>query len=226
MDIIGYIHICQKGKWQKSFDMIWDSLIKYGLYDKTKEIRCGIVNDDGILIDDVRLNNPKIKIVKIGKSEEYERATLHHMSESSNNENVLYYYLHTKGIRHFDTDTEPYIVNWIEMMLYFNIQHWKYAYTILYNKSYDAYGCDFTNIPTHPHERCYSGNFWWAKSSHIQKLVYPIPYTINNKYYYNAPEHWVCSIFRKNYSIFQSGYEDYGKHYSNIIPETRYKILK
>ena len=80
MKIIGYIHICQKGDWKRSFTMLIDCIKKSGLYEKTKRIRLGILNDDGIYKNnDLILEDPKFKIVYVGKSQEYERPTLLHM---------------------------------------------------------------------------------------------------------------------------------------------------
>ena len=42
-NIIGYIHICQKGDWKRSFNILIDSIKKSKLYDNTDEIRIGIV---------------------------------------------------------------------------------------------------------------------------------------------------------------------------------------
>ncbi len=52
--IIGYIHICQKGEWKRSFDIIFNSLQNSGLYDETSEIRCGILSDTGMIDYDER----------------------------------------------------------------------------------------------------------------------------------------------------------------------------
>jgi hypothetical protein len=176
--IIGYIHVCQKGKWQKSYDMLMHSMKKYGLYDKVKEIRVGVVNKEGVLIEDIRFSDSKIKIIYIGKEEEYERPTLLHMKKYSyiDSSNTLYFYLHTKGIRHFGKPYEPTIIKWIKDLLYWNIQLWKKAVQIL--KTYDTYGCNMNNIH-------YAGNFWWSTAKHIQTLPNHIPD------YYTAPEDWI-----------------------------------
>ena len=83
MTIIGYIHICQKENWKRSFDILIDAIKKSGLYQNITEIRCGIVNDVGSLIDDERFHDPKIKIIYINTSEKYERPTLLHMRMQS-----------------------------------------------------------------------------------------------------------------------------------------------
>ena len=133
--IIGYIHVCQKGNWQKSYDILMNAIKKDGLYEKVKEIRVGVVNDEGRLIEDKRFEDPKIKIIYIGKSKNYERPTLLHMKQYSfiDSPDTLYFYLHTKGIRHFGTKNEPIVLKWMKDMLYWNIQLWKKAVDTIRN---------------------------------------------------------------------------------------------
>lgn len=175
--IIGYFHICQKENWEKSFDMILQKVKQSGLYDIMDEIRLGIVNDDGVIINDERLNDPKIHIIYVGKSDEYERPTLLHMKNATSDpEDTLYFYLHTKGIRHYNTHNEKDILQWINDMLYWNIEKWQYSVEILQEK--ETYGCNYNGIH-------YSGNFWWTTKNHVKKL----PPKIGDKY--TDPEDWI-----------------------------------
>lgn len=217
MKIVGYIHICQREGWKKSFDMLWDSVMKE-LYNETSEIRVGVISDDGVLIPDERLQDAKIKIVYIGKSVEYERATLHHMRNEAEKEDVLYYYLHTKGISRFGTPMENNVIDWIKLMLYWNIEKWKIAVDILTNKNFCTYGCDKTSVKKH--QMCYAGNFWWATSKHIKRLSKKIgPH-------YNDPEFWITTLdIKRQYTVFNSGLEDWGDHYTKACPENTYKII-
>ena len=50
-------------------------------------------------------------------------------------------------------------------------------------EKYDAVGCSLTKLPT----LHFSGNFWWSKSEHLNKL----PMTIGNGYL--DPEMYICS---------------------------------
>lgn len=209
--IIGYFHICQKGNWQRSFDMIMSTIKQNGLYSNTHEIRCGIVNNNGGIIDDIRFHDPKIKIIVYRNENEYERPTLLHMKEYSNTdpENTVYWYLHTKGIRHFGTQNEKNVIDWISFMLYWNILHWKLATNML--NYYDTYGCNSVGN-TH-----YSGNFWWATSRHIKNL----PTHINSDYV--APEFWICSVNHRMCNIYSSGLEG-GANYNHQIPLSNYAL--
>ena len=208
--IIGYIHICQKGEWKKIFKILIDKIKESKLYENSLVIRLGIVNDDGIIIEDEILNDPKFNIIYIGKSNEYERPTLLDMREKAETDdnNTNYYYLHTKGIQHFGKENEPFIYDWINLMLYWNIEKWELAIEKL--KIYDIYGCN----EIHDH---YSGNFWWTKKEHIIQL----PKFIED--YYTAPEHWIQKKNDNKFCIYRSGYEGMG-HYYNLFPREKYVI--
>ena len=212
-NIIGYIHICQKGDWQKSFRMLIDSIKKSGLYHNSSTIRLGIVNDVGALIPDVILSEYKFDIVHVGTSSDYERPTLLHMkkmAEEYDENNTLYYYLHTKGISHFTTPKELNVIDWINLMLYWNIEQWRLAVKTLHRTEehqYDTYGCN--DVGYH-----YSGNFWWATRDHIKKL----PRTIAE--YYTAPEDWIQIVRTNKFCVYNSGLN--GMHYHLRYPRELY----
>lgn len=221
-NIIGYIHICQIGEWERSFAMIIDAMKRSGLYNAAKEIRCGVLHESGnhFIIDKSRiLDDPKIRVVYIGKPEEYERPTLLHMRRSveKDQDDTKYFYLHTKGIRWFGTPTEHFVIDWIKLMLYWNVEKWVNAEGAL-NK-YDTYGCNYhsgENYPPH-----YSGNFFWTTHHHLKML----PFTIGPGY--NDPEFWLCSagMFSGKpniYNAFSSNFEGLG-HYGQAFPESRYR---
>jgi hypothetical protein len=216
--IIGYIHVCQRNGWTRIFDRLMERIKEGGLYDATLELRVSVLSD-GEFEDDPRFHDPKITIIYKGKSEEYERPTLLLLKKQSVNDppDTLYYYLHTKGITHIGTDKESNVDDWINLMLHWNIRHWKNAVDIL-SKEYWTYGCNHTGIH-------YSGNFWWAKHSHIQRLSDYIPD------YYTAPENWVTMLYwgqdtvpihKEYFSAFNSGYAGMG-HYTTPYPESKYR---
>ena len=205
MKIIGYIHVCQKGEWERSFDLLMESVRSSGLYEEVYEIRIGVVNTKGVLIPNERFNDAKIKIIYVGKEKEYERPTLLHMKQSSFKEDVFYFYLHTKGISHFNTKFEKPVIHWIRDMLYWNIELWRKAVIIL--KKYDTYGCNYGGIH-------YSGNFWWATSNHIKTLPNRIPS------YYTAPEDWVTLQSKKNDNFYCA--HNCKPHFKSPYPKKMY----
>jgi hypothetical protein len=210
-NIVGYFHICQIDGWQKSFDLIFPKIKSSGLYDATIEINVGIVNNVGYIIDDERLHDPKIKLIFCNPAEEYERPTLYYMRIHADvyQGDYCYWYVHSKGLRHWNTPSEPFIIDWINFMLYWNIEKWKLAIKIL--EKYDTYGCNAIG------KIHYSGNFWWTNGNHLKDL----PVHIGD--YYTAPEDYICKKNDKMFNIYSSGLEGYG-HYISNLPENNYKI--
>jgi len=209
--IVGYFHICQKPGWEKSFDLIFPKIKESGLYDATDEINIGIVNNDGHVIDDFRLNDPKFKITYFGGEENYERPTLYLMRTNVDiyPADSIYWYVHSKGLRHFGQWNESCVIDWIKFLVYWNIEKWNIAVKIL--EMYDTYGCNkYENIH-------YSGNFWWTTSSHLKNL----PVHIED--YYTAPEDWICIKKDKMFNIYSSGLQGCG-HYSQNLDEDSYRI--
>ncbi len=205
--IIGYIHIWQKSGWEQIFDLILKSLKESRLYDQTLEIRIGIVSDNAIFHRNNCLDDRKFKIIYNGHSEECERPTLLHMRSSSELDppSTLYWYLHTKGISHLGTDIESNVIDWVKMMLYWNVERYQNAVEALL--TYDTYGCNYNF-------KHYSGNFWWATRNHIKRL----PDFIDS--YYTAPEDWVCTFSKRIFCAFKSGYKAY--HYKYRFPRSHY----
>jgi len=191
--------------------MLINSIRQSNLYDNTSVIRIGIVNDGSSLIKDSILQDSKFQVMYLGKSSQYERPTLLHMRASANTDpaDTLYYYLHTKGLRHFGKKEEPNVISWINLMLYWNIIRWKYATEIL--KSFSTYGCEF--MGNH-----YSGNFWWATSSHIKLL----PNRIET--FYVAPEYWICKVMNKPFCCYKTEFGG-GELYSKNISPDKYRNL-
>ena len=206
--IVGYIHVCQKGDWVRSLRMLIDAIRLSGLYENTHTIRIGILNDEGKILDNDILNDDKFEIYYFGKSSKYERPTLLHMrcKTRDDHDDTVYYYLHTKGIKHFGSKNERCIVDWINLMLYWNIEEWREAVEIL--KRYDTYGCN--DVGNH-----YSGNFWWARKSHIMSL----PNYIGDNY--TDPETWIQIVRNNKYCVYNSGYQGNG-HYYTLFPREIY----
>jgi hypothetical protein len=213
-NVVGYFHICQKDHWHHSFDIIMKEVKESGLYDVTSEIRCGVLSDGGCVIPDVRLDDPKIKIVVDGHSSLYERPTLLHMRTSSETDppNTSYWYVHTKGLRHFGTATQENVIDWINLMLYWNINKWRMALQSLV--SYNIYGCNGVVFEGHLH---YSGNFWWANSSYIKTL----PNFIGELY--TDPEFWICLANPKMCDIYTNNLAG-GKNYRHRLAKHCYEI--
>jgi hypothetical protein len=187
-----------------------------GLYDVTSEIRCGVLSDEGCVTPDFRLDDPKIKIVVDGHSSLYERPTLLHMRKYSETDppNTSYWYVHTKGLRHFGRKKrkKENIIDWINLLLYWNINKWRMALKSLV--SYDIYGCNGVIFDGYLH---YSGNFWWANSSYIKTL----PNFVGESY--TDPEFWVCMGDPKMCNIYTNDLAG-GKNYIQPLAKHCYEI--
>jgi len=213
--MIIYIHICQKGEWQRSWCMLIEQIKDSGLYDKCEQIRCGILSDTAKTQMNDLFIDPKISIVYNGYCAEYERPTLLHMREAAiNNESDEFFYCHTKGIQWYGTPHEENVLDWIKLLIYWNIELWRTATDKL--KNYDTYGCNITTgngqWPLH-----YSGNFFWATGNYLKRL----PSIISEGY--TDPEFWICSANPQYFNAFSSGHEG-GGHYICRYPEEKYRI--
>jgi SAM-dependent methyltransferase len=211
--IVGYIHICQKPGWQRSFDLLINSVTKNGLYEATDEIRLGIVNDDGKVVPDERLNDPKFNIIYVGRSLQFERPTVLHMRAQAEYETCNYWYLQTKGLRHFDTPREKSILCWIDILLYWNVVKWRDAVKKL--KTYDTYSCLYQRANDF-FKHHYSGNFWWATSKQVVKL----PKTMGTEYI--AAETYILS---NNPKFFNAYSHKFISNYFINIPPSAYNTL-
>jgi len=171
--VIGYFHVCLKENWQISFDRLWRELKQSGVYDRTREIRLGIVQD-GEVEEDIRFRDQKIRIVANGKCKQYERVTLLKLRQDAETDapNTLYWYAHTKGIRHWGTPTQTYIKAWLNVMEESNFKNWRWAVQVLSDKRADVYGCLYM------HHSYLSGNFWWASNEHVRHFHIPWKNTI------------------------------------------------
>jgi hypothetical protein len=211
MKIRGVIHICQKDGWKKSFEILVKSLYSSGLLEATERIDLCVVSDTEM---DTSVFLPKSTYHFMGPSELYERPSLLHLRSLSeqDTEDVYYWYLHTKGLRWFGTKYETNILDWIDIMLYWNVVLWKKAVFTL-KHGYDTYGANAV-INSSMYANHYSGNFWWSKSSYLKKL----PLTIGPNY--NDPEYWILQMSPKIFYPYPSKVN----HYDFPHPPERYSL--
>ena len=212
MKIRGVVHICQLGEWRRSLSILMKSIVSSGLYDVSESIDFCVLSPREVP-DDIQML-PKTSVRCVGTPALYERPTLLHLRNkaASDEDQVYYWYVHTKGLRWFGTEREQPVLDWIQLLLFWNVQQWKKAAAELDN-GFDVYGCNQTNVPINH----YSGNFWWATSSYLKTL----PDTIGDGY--NDPEFWIMRSNPKWSCVFRSGLEGMG-HYFNKYPSILYKF--
>lgn len=207
MKIIGYFHVCQSSPWwTDSFDNIWGEIVRSGLYEASEEIRVCVVNAE--LVSDERFNDPKIRVHFMGEESQYERPTILHMRARSELEEAAYFYVHTKGLRHYGQETYKNVQAWIRVLLHANVTRWVDAFDIISKDEADTYGCLFNKLH-------YVGNFWWSSSKHVRTL----PTTMSEDY--SAAEWWVTNT---QFIRVANEFKYYGDPYKYLPPKQDYQI--
>lgn len=145
-----------------------------GLLDSSEVILCSHYNKDNYkdLIQQLSCysNNNKFKHFDISYKEWYEYTTCLELQKDCNESREEFYalYIHNKGA--FTRTVGNY--NWRKYMEYFCIEKWKECIEKL-DEGYDTCGAAFlTDEPIHPY---YAGNFFWAKSSYINRCKRLLP---------------------------------------------------
>jgi len=200
-----YLHVCCIHNWEEVFLQLLTKIKESGLYEKIEKIRCVLLTSNGV--SDHLFQDPKIELIGVFRNLNlYEQATLHPLYDHAQTEDFYVLYLHTKGVRH--NNTNPCILDWVNYLSYFNIEQHETCIQGL--ETHDTVG---VNLQKDPCEH-YSGNFWWAKSSHLrtlQKCVYNC---------YNSPEFWVTSGPGKFLNLASSKVN----HYTERYPPSMYRL--
>ena len=209
-----YVHIYIINDWLDRLTNIINNIKNIGLYYVVKKINCFILGDLEKIPD--ILKEEKIYIKKQANDESYERFTLNNLYKDSLRDDFYVLYLHTKGVSKPDN---IYVNDWIDYMLYFNLNYYKDIINFLEN--YDTVGVNllpsgknkWMEWPVH-----YSGNYWWSKSTYIKKL--DIQKLNENKY--NSPEFWITSNCKGNFlSLWNSNVRHYHHLYSAEIYQNK-----
>ena len=213
MIIYIYIHVCCINNWKETFYTLYNYIKKSGLYNNIKNIKCNILstNHNDIIFFN-NLNDNKIEILGINNNINlYETPTINLLYEHALKENFYVLYLHTKGVKHNNTNIN--VIDWINYLIYFNIENHSKCVNLL--SEYDTVGVNLfkgdIHMPMH-----YSGNFWWSKSEYIKKLDKCI---YNN---YNSPETWLTE---KNIGKYKSLWNSNINHYNQRYEKFNYNII-
>uniref|UniRef100_A0A6C0EQD6 Uncharacterized protein n=1 Tax=viral metagenome TaxID=1070528 RepID=A0A6C0EQD6_9ZZZZ len=198
-----YIHICCINNYKEIFEDLIKVIKDSKLYDIVTEIRCCVLGecDNSIFNDKIilRMSSNDLSL--------YEIFTINIIQEDSKNEDFNVLYLHTKGV------TKPnnmFIKSWVDYMCYFNIYNYIKCLELLeYNDTVGVNLQDFIRFH-------YGGNFWWSKSSYINKLNKCINYC------YNAPEFWLTENKNGKYvSLWNSNCLHYEENYPKELYESK-----
>jgi hypothetical protein len=195
-----YIHVCCINNWKEIFMNLYNHIVNSGLYNLVNKIKCGVLsktNEEPLSFFN-NLNDNKLEFYICNNLDSYETYTINILHENALNEDFYVLYIHTKGC----TRTSITITDWVDYLVYFNIDNYKICMEKLLNN--DAVGVNLQNTPvTH-----YSGNFWWSKSSYLKKLNKCV-HTCHN-----SPEFWLTEKNIGNYiSLWNSGVNHYNVRY-------------
>lgn len=120
----------------------------------------------------------KIEIIR-HEENKFELSTLKLLQKKANEcqEEAFFLYFHTKGLttvknhRYLglpDSDLLKNAISWRKCLEYFNIEKWKTCVEVL--PDYDVVGAMYVCNGGPIYNNFYSGNFWWSKTSYLNKL--------------------------------------------------------
>jgi hypothetical protein len=184
--IYGVYFICCLGNYLNIIENQIQQLIDSGLYNETEKIVCFVcMKTDECL--ELLQKYDKFQIVSTDENL-YEKFAINNYKNYIDSDNYHLFYIHSKSV----TRKEKCFSDWNELCIYFTINKWRLNIELL--NYYDCVGINLKNYP----KKHYSGNFWWAKSEHLNKLK-----NINNGYL--SSEMYILSYLKSNYvSLYQS----------------------
>ena len=189
-DIYGVYYICCHGEnYLNIIEEQLSLLVNSNLYKKTKKllIFISLYNNENDILNNLLKkfdihNKFELTTSSLNLYEKFAINNFRNFIDSSNEYYV--YYFHTKGITR---PLDSHFHNIRKNLNYYILKKHNLCLKLL--SSYDAIGCSLLKYPaTH-----FSGNFWWSKSSHIEKLIK----TISNNYL--ASEMFICSYDNGKY---------------------------
>ena len=166
-----------------------NKIIESGLYNETKYflIFITLFDKNSDLINILNTFDKQNKFFYITTPENlYEKFAINNYKKYIPTSNCYIYYFHTKGITKSNITDNKFTKR--RILLDFFILT-KYKITLKLLETYHAIGCALLKYPT----LHFSGNFWWAKSEHFNKLLNNIADD------YLAPEMYICSYPNGNY---------------------------
>jgi hypothetical protein len=221
-DIYVFLHVCSLKRYKEIFNEMWEKSIPL-LNDCTK-MYISVVGPGKM--EDVVPKSEKIQIIHHSDDPEaHEFPTLHLIQKVCKEKESYVCYYHLRGVT--SPEDNMCVVDQRHYMTYFNIERYKDAINTLESGA-DAVGVDYNSWPT-VH---FSGNFWWAKSEHINSLLDPektpgIPnfYASEDSKHRHRCEMWVCSNSQHRYGeLWNSHIHPSSKGFQRYLPENYRKV--
>ena len=183
-------------------DYIIDVINKTGFIDVVDNV---FINNIGLRIENKYQNDKYIVNNYSDNTQLFEYPSLNKVktvAENNPDSNILY--LHTKGISHTNINKIKNIEDWTNMMLYFLVE--KYAECInKLNEGFSTVGCNYIERNQYTDKKHFSGNFWWSKSTYINKLHVLNENTDSRVY----AEFWLFTENPCYYNIYSSNVDHY-----------------
>ena len=194
--IYGVYFICCIGNYYDIVNNQISKLINSGLYEQTDMILCFICKINNKILN-ILNKYDKIKIISTTENL-YEKFAINNYKRYLNTEEKYYlYYFHTKSVSKSDNSFN----DWRILCDYFTLIKWEISIKLL--EYYDCVGINMLNFP----KVHFSGNYWWSKSEHLNKLN-----NIDNRYL--SPEMYICSYEKTNKICI---FSDNTKSYKEIL---------
>lgn len=219
-------HVCGINHWREIAKEQHETMGRSGLLDRAESVRLTFLGDPGGARWLEGLDK-KITLDKQSRdTRHYERMCLNSLWDWSQRNDSLVLYLHAKGVSRTG-DNRHNVQGWRRMLEYFLVEN--HERCVREMEEVDTLGGNLCVInregdPYRPgHGLHYSGNFWWARTSHVRKLT-PIPENVDmskDGNYIRYTEYWVLSPSPKMAAgvLFKTR----GPHYYDVHPESDYK---
>jgi hypothetical protein len=187
----GVYFICCIGNYLNIINNQIQHLIDSGLYNECDKIICFVCMVTDECIEILKKYN-KIQIISTNENL-YEKFAINNYKNYIHTEDYYLFYIHSKSV----TRKEKCNNDWTDLCNYFTINKWRLNIELL--TYYDCVGINLKNYP----KKHYSGNFWWAKSEHLNKLK-----NINDGYL--SCEMYVLGYPKTNYVSLYQSYVNHG----------------
>ena len=166
------------------------------------------------------LTSDKIFLSFHGALDDYEAPTHEYLQRYCNGfPQSLVYYFHCKGVTHPDSPLKERIVRWRMLMEQFVLMEWRDRVEALLFGNV-ACGVNLKGLDDGVSWRHFSGNFWWARCDHINRLPPPLdlgtPYFkqhsgINSRRHY--AEAWILDTGFAEWPPVRNCYESHVNHF-------------
>jgi hypothetical protein len=158
------------------------SILNQGLLDITSNVIIFITKydkDTCAELDNILNSYNKFILIKTPDNL-YEKYAINNYKKYIQEKEYYLYYFHTKGLKDKNDHLLHIFSSRRQILNYYTLLQYNINIKLL--ETYDAVGCSLSLYP----KKHFSGNFWWSKSSYLQKLE-----NINDKYL--SPEMYILS---------------------------------